>query len=178
MTHLIVLPGNSIKNKIWGALMVATYGDYFDSSFMLAYDHWESGESSINFTREAVKLVEHIQTLPPQTDIILFAKSAGSLLAFMVIKAGVLVPVKCVFFGIPFDLAAAGVFANDWSAVDQFTLPAIAFHNEFDPIAGYVFTREILQVHAPHVVLVTVPEADHSYHNIELYKDTIGTFLK
>ena len=177
MTHLIVLPGNSPKNKTWGELMLATYGARFDSSFMQTYDHWESGESTIDFEREQSKLAAQVAALALDTSLILFTKSAGSLLAFLAISKKIITPTKCVFFGIPFDLAADSLFKDGWSVVDGFTIPAVAFHNQFDPTAEYVFTRDILSVHAPHITLVTLPESDHSYHNVALYTDTLNLFL-
>jgi hypothetical protein len=49
MRHLIVLPGNSLKNKGWGELILEHYASQFDSLFMLEYDHWVSGEPNIDF---------------------------------------------------------------------------------------------------------------------------------
>jgi hypothetical protein len=167
--HLIVLPGNSLKNKAWGELMLETFGSRFDSVYMLAYDHWESGESLINFEREEAKLREHVTSLPPETQITLYAKSAGSLLAFLSIAHGVIHPARCAFFGIPFDLAAEGVCKDDWSIVDTFTIPAVAFHNVADPTTSYEYTKEILTTYAPHIELITTHELDHWYGDIATY---------
>jgi hypothetical protein len=177
MKHLIVLPGNSQKNKAWGELMLAEYATQFDSAFMLEYDHWESGETNINFTKEEEKLRAHVAMLPAETEIILMAKSAGSLLAFLAIYHGALRPNFCVFFGIPFDLAADNLFKDDWSPVDSFASTAIAFHNLADPTTSYEFTKSILAVHAPRITLITTNEADHWYGDTVTYNPSIAALL-
>lgn len=177
MTHLIVLSGNSLKNKAWGEAVVEHYGSRFDSVFMLQYDHWESGESNINFWREVEKLRVHSATLAPDTKVVVFAKSAGSLLAMLAVAAGAIAPARCVFFGIPFDLAATDMFKDNWSAVDNFVIPAIAFHNEADPTTSHTFTKTTLENHAPQIALITTQESDHWYGDFVTYdpyiKDSI-----
>jgi hypothetical protein len=167
--HLIVLPGNSQKNKTWGELMVDAFSPHFDSVYMLSYDHWETGDTLINFEIEEEKLREYVASLPPQTDITLFAKSAGSLLGFLSVAHNVLRPSRCAFFGIPFDLAVDGVCKDGWDIVDTFTIPAIAFHNVDDPTTSYNYTKNILARHAPQIELVTTHESDHWYGDIATY---------
>ncbi len=178
MRHLIVLPGNSQKNKAWGELMLAEYATQFDSAFMLEYDHWESAEATINFTKEEEKLRAHVVTLPADTEVVLMAKSAGSLLAFLAIWHGAITPNYCVFFGIPFDLAADNLFKDDWSPVDSFAIKSIAFHNLADPTTSYEFTKSILAEHAPRITLITTNEADHWYGDVNNYTTTIATLLE
>ena len=177
MRHLIILSGNSLKNKGWGELMLAEYGLRFDTAFMLDYDHWTSGESNINFTTEEAKLSAYVSTLPPYAEIVIFAKSAGSLLAFTAIAHGVLKPIKCVFFGIPFDMAADNLFKNNWGAVDTFTIPAIALHNTDDPTTSYEVTKQTLIEHNPGITLIETGESDHWYGDIITYNRTIIPFL-
>jgi predicted alpha/beta hydrolase family esterase len=177
MRHIIILSGNSLKNKGWGELMLAEYGPRFDTAFMLEYDHWTSGEPNINFTAEEAKLATYVSSLPPFAEIVLFAKSAGSLLAFTAIHRGVLKPIKCIFFGIPFDMAAVSLFNDNWSAVDSFSIPAIAFHNTNDPTTSYEFTKDTLAEHSPAITLVTTEESDHWYGDTLTYNRTIIPFL-
>jgi hypothetical protein len=177
MCHLIILSGNSLKNKTWGELILAEYGPQFDSVFMLDYDHWTSGEASINFETEEGKLATHVATLPEGIEIILFAKSAGSLLAFIAIAHGVITPTKCIFFGIPFDMAAENILKDNWGDIETFSIPALAFHNTNDPTTSYAFTRDTLTEHASAITLVETGESDHWYGDILTYNRTIIPFL-
>lgn len=173
MRHLIVLPGNSVKNKAWGELMLKHYSEQFDSVCMVSYDHWESGEANIHFAREEEKIKEYVSSLPSGSEVTVFAKSVGSLLAFLSISHGAIAPAHCVFFGIPFDMAADILFKDSWAPVDSFTVPAIAFHNVEDPTTSYSFTKNALMEHASHIKLITTHEADHWYGDVTTYDQNI-----
>ncbi len=178
MRHLIILSGNSLKNKAWGELIEAAFASQFDSHFLLPYDHWASGEATIDFTREEEKLRAHIASLPNDVGIILFAKSAGSLLALLAIHHQILTPTHCVFFGMPFDLAATELFKDNWDPISTFRVPAIAFHNQADPTTSYEYTKATLATYAPQVSLIITNEHDHWYGDISTYGDIITTFLE
>ncbi len=169
MCHLIVLPGNSVKNKNWGKLVIEHYAPRYDSSFMINYDHWESGEQNINFDVELQKLQAHIASLPPDTKITLFTKSAGSLLGLIGIHSKIFKPARAVFFGIPLDLAADNYFKDSWAPLFELTVPAIAFHNVEDPTASYEFTKSILELHNVAIKLIATKESDHWYGDVETY---------
>ena len=177
MNHLIVLPGNSVKNRTWGEVMVDHYGPRFDSVYMQSYEHWESGAPVIDFDVELVKLRERTMPLFENPQVTVMAKSAGSLLAFVAIAEGILAPEKCVFFGIPFDLAAEDIFKDDWSAVENFTISAKAFHNRHDPTADYRFTMATLEQYAPQIELITTEGDDHWYGDTDTYDQYLADFL-
>lgn len=174
MRHLIILSGNSLKNKAWGELMLEHYGAEYDSSFMAIYDHWVSGESNIDFAIESEKLKTHVASLPADTEITLFAKSAGSLLALLAIHTKVLNPVRAVFFGMPLDLAADNLFKDSWAPLSELTVPAIAFHNVDDPTTSYEFTKSMLATHNPNIQLITTHESDHWYGDLKTYDPVIS----
>lgn len=169
MHHLIILPGNSLKNKAWGELMCEHYASKFDSVIMAEYDHWASGEPNIDFVAEAKKIQTHVDSLAPDTEITLFAKSAGSLLALLTLHQEILKPVQVVFFGMPLDLAADNLFKDSWAPLSELGVPTIAFHNEADPTTSYEFAKSMLVTHNPSITLITTHEADHWYGDLETY---------
>ena len=171
MRHILILPGNSSKNLAWEELMLSTFGGLFDSAYLHSYSHWKSGNANIDFVAEEAALKAHIRTLPAGAEVVIFAKSAGSLLAFQIIHHGVVVPAQCVFFGIPFDLAADDIFKQSWEAIDTFATPATAFHNLHDPTTSYDYTASILAAHAPHITLITTTELDHWYGDVDTYRN-------
>lgn len=178
MQHLIILPGNSKENQTWGEVMRDHYGPRFGSVHVATYEHWDMGGPIIDFNVELTKLKERPAPLFAESEVVLFAKSAGALLAFLAVAEGCVVPKTCVFFGIPFDLAAKQLFADDWSAVADFTVPAIAFHNRSDPTTDYRFTAATLAQYAPHIELITTTEMDHWYGDTDTYDSHIDTFLR
>lgn len=156
------------------------FGEWFDNYIFTSYTHWESGAENIDFTLETKRIAAELAELGAKTDVgelVVFAKSAGSLLTFIATHAGVMVPAKCVFFGIPFDLASKGLFENDWSSVDTFTVPSLAFHNEYDPTAGYAFTKDTIAKRCPTIELVTTLLDNHSYVEFSDYDERISVFL-
>ena len=84
MNFLLVLPGNSLKNKEWGEACVEHYSSWFDKVHMQYYDHWQDGSSETNIEAELEKL-KNI-TLPEDVNLFVFAKSIGSLLALVAIQ--------------------------------------------------------------------------------------------
>jgi hypothetical protein len=174
MSHLIVLSGNSLKNKGWGELMLNHFASQFDSLFMLEYDHWVSGESNIDFAIEEAKLKTHIESLSLDTEITLFAKSAGSLLALQIMHHEILTPIQVVFFGMPLDLAADNHFKESWAPLSGVKVPAIAFHNIADPTTSYEFTKSMLTTHNPSITLITTHKSDHWYGDLETYDSYIN----
>ncbi len=178
MKELIILPGNSVQNRTWGEVMRDHYGPLFDSVYLHTYEHWETGDPIIDFDVELVKLRERTKPLfGAGVETVVLAKSAGSLIAFVAVAERILQPTKCIFFGIPFDLAATGLFKDDWSAVAAFTAPMLVFHNLYDPTTDYRFTAAILAQHLSHVKLITTNEEDHWYGNTDEYDKSILPFL-
>ena len=104
MKKLIVLPGNSPKNKQWGEGVVSHFGVLFDEVYSQDYDHWENGEEVIDFERETQKLKEVVEGEEEGVEYYIIAKSYGSVLALMAIHQNILSPKKCVFFGMPLNL--------------------------------------------------------------------------
>ena len=176
--HLIVLPGNSAQNRAWGEAFLSHYEGWFDSIYLQEYGHWQNEGENINFALEESVLKSHIAAnVAPDTKVVVMAKSAGAILAFLASESGIIKPTQVFFFGIPFDFAVVDVWHDNWSAVAKFNFPAIAFHNEHDPIADFAFTREALKKHAPQIPLITTEDTNHAYNRFELYDPHILPLL-
>lgn len=179
MKKLIVLPGNSPKNKEWADIAVAAYGDWFDELYVQYYDHWISGDELIDFAREQEKLQQVVAADPDDTEYYIFAKSFGTILAFLAVHSQVLKPTKCIFFGISFNMATENkLFSDDWEILRGYRVPTVAFHNTNDPVADPEHTRTILtKRHLHSVRFVTIPDNDHAYTDFSLYKPLMNAFL-
>ena len=170
MHVLVILPGNNVKNQKWGEAVAEYYGNQFDEAFLQIYDHWKTGEETMEFAKEIKKLADKIAGWPEGTSVTVFAKSSGALLALLAIKQGVFRPEKCVFFGIPFDLAAQTIFKDDWTPLQDFHIPTITFHNDEDPIANYSFTKKAIEEKGnTNIKLITTRGNDHGYFDFPLY---------
>lgn len=175
--HLLILPGSSKKNQTWGELVCEQYGPRFTSVHVAGYEHWAHGTPTIDFTVELQNLRDRQNVLFDDLSLVVMAKSAGALLAFIGVTDGIIQPRACIFFGIPFDLAAEGVFKSDWSLVQNFSVPSLAFHNEHDPTADYRYTVATIAQYVPHIKLVTTEGDDHWYGDFTTYDTHIIPFL-
>lgn len=178
MRHLIILPGNNVRNRAWGEMILTHYQTDFDSCFLRSYSHWESGKPNIDFNLEETKLEEHLATLPAGKQIYVMAKSVGSLLALLMINNRTVTPEHGFFFGLPLDLVAQDSLWKDWEPLQNLTTPSLAFHNLKDPTANYEFSRSILQKYAPRITLITTQEVDHWYGDLVTYDRHIKALIK
>lgn len=176
MKKLLVLAGNSFRNREWGEQCAEFFRADFDMVFYLHYDHWSTGEKNIDLEIELEKLKETVEGVGEKGDWYIFAKSIGSVLALMAVEQGILSPEKCVFFGMPLAIAERDV-TKDWSYLSDLKVPALAFHNDQDPTANYGFTKEKLAEIAPTITLRTLQGDTHDYLDFALYADEVRQFI-
>lgn len=178
MKKLLVLPGHSPKNKIWGEACVDSLLDSFDVVYLQNYDHWELPDGKLNWIDEIEKI--HI-TVEGTADEVgqwyVAAKSIGSILALQAVAKQAIKPVKFIFFGMPLDLAAKDAFSQSWAPLSLCSVPGLVFHNEDDPTASYDFTKNKLKELAPNFSLITLEGNTHDYLDFQDYLPTIGDFL-
>lgn len=176
---LIILPGNSPKNKAWGEGVAAYFGSWFDSVYQQQYDHWENGNETIDFEREAEKLREVVSGYEAGTEYYIFAKSFGTVLTFLASHKGYIAPTQCVFFGVPLNLVERDqIFKGSWEPLEAFRVPAIAFLNDKDPVADHTFTSTVLAEYAPRrVKVMTISGDNHTYDQFASYEEDIRAFL-
>ncbi len=177
MKHLIVLPGNSARNKAWGEGMLSYYAEYFDSFYLQEYDHWQTG-ANMDIVVEENKLRSHVENIPRDTQLFILAKSAGTILCLRAVQAGFLSPAHCVFFGMPLQWAVTDVFGGNWEVLEGYNIPTIAFHNEYDPTANYEYTKKIIEDRMKSVSLVTTEGHDHNYEDYSIYDQNLSAIFK
>lgn len=177
MRHLIVLPGNSPRNREWGVACAEYFTEQFDSVWMAEYEHWASGEQWIDLACEEERLRQHIANLPAEVTVYIFAKSIGSILAVNAAAHGVVRPVGCAFFGMPLDYAVPEVWRVDAGPLASLTDSTIVFHNDADPTASYTVTRDTIAQYAPSAAFITTSDTTHDYLDFAQYETTITRLL-
>lgn len=170
MNKLIVLAGNSLRNRDWGEACRDHFNGWFDETYLQYYDHWQTGKE-IAFDEELKKLAA--ATADRETTYYVLAKSIGSIVTLLAVHDDLFTPNKCVFFGMPLEIASEQVFKESWAALETFAVPTIAFHNDEDPIS-YPFTKAALAEHAPETIeLVTLKGDNHDYLDFADYESRI-----
>lgn len=178
MKTLLIFPGNSLRNREW----LYAAGEYYvekqwaDEMYLHEYDHWQSEEPEIDMEAELEKLAAVVSLHEAGTQYLVFAKSIGSLLTLLAVQRGIIAPEKCVFFGMPLELASEALFKDDWTPLEMFQVPAIAFHNDEDPIS-YPFTKAALAEHAPEIKLITRQGDNHNYTEFPEFDKEIKALL-
>jgi predicted alpha/beta hydrolase family esterase len=179
MKKLLVLPGHSPRNKAWGQACAESMLDLFDVVYLQHYDHWDITDGKINWTDEIEKIAITVEGNEEEVgDWYIAAKSIGSILALQAYAKEAIKPVKCLFFGMPLELAQEDVFKQSWTPLSLFPVPSLAFHNDNDPVANYDFTKTKLTALAPTISLITLSGDTHDYVDFTTYAEKIKTFIE
>ena len=176
MKNLLILAGGSTRNLAWGEACSTFFKNDFDSVYFMHYNHWQIEESNLDFERETKKIINLVRKNNGEWYI--FAKSIGSILAIRAVIDRAIEPTQCVFFGMPLNLVAEPIFNNNWSVLEQFKVPTVAFHNVNDPTADYLFAAEIIPQFAKTIKVIEKQGDTHSYQDFNLYKDEIHDFIE
>lgn len=134
---LVILPGNSPKNKEWAISAHGAFMSMFKSVVVDEYDHWNKNrEESIDLNLEANKLAKIIESANRPIEI--FAKSAGTILVLYAVHYKIISASqihKCVFVGFPLTWALDnGLEISTWS--ENYDIPTILIQNDLDPVAS------------------------------------------
>src|SRR3989344_4873764 len=124
--NLLMLPGNSKRNRAWIETVESKIKDLFEETRILNYDHWQNGQEMIDFETERGKLAE---LLAGWNDYLVFAKSVGSLLTLFGSRDGVLKPKGALLCGFPWSFAdqiGYGTVDSDWKMISY---PVILLQN-------------------------------------------------
>lgn len=144
--HVIYLAGNSPHNKRWIEEVKSQFDD-FSTGQILYYNHWETGEKTIDWEKEAKKLEGLIGD---RDDYFVFAKSVGTVLSLKAISEGFLNPKKAIFCGFPYRLAKQGkIFASFDLVLSKLAVSTVFIQNEFDPVCGHEKLEQLLEKNKP-----------------------------
>ncbi len=176
MKKLLILPGNSQRNQAWGEACAEFFSTQFDEIYLQYYDHWETSEPVIDVPIELDKILAITESATDEDEWYVCAKSVGSLVALIAVQEDIINPVKCIFFGMPLDTASEELFKDDWSALTDFTVPALVFHNDNDPIANFAFTEAKIKEVGQDFIFKKLSDNTHDYLDFPAYKTEIENF--
>jgi hypothetical protein len=78
----------------------------------------------------------------------------------------------------PLSIVADDLSKDDWSLLKDFTVPALAFHNDNDPTALYDVAKEKIAMFASSISIETLSGDNHDYLTFTDYEPRINSFLK
>lgn len=166
----IVLPGFSLKNKVWAEEVQTTLNSKFPTT-VVNWAHWETGNAESGWIEmEAEKIVSLIQ----RKHVILIAKSIGTAVAMEVLKLKPDSVDKVILCGVP---------VRDFEKGDEIfyellrTFPEgkiLCIQNSDDPHGSYTEAEKFLHSINSRLTVVSKPRSDHEYP----YTDDFINFLK
>lgn len=171
--NLLILGGNSQRNKEWVHEINSFVKDIFEESFVHEYGHWETGLDALDFDLELESITHEA------TDMVnygVFAKSVGSLLSLTLISRGSLNPRFCVFAGVAIKLAREEGIDIE-SLFSSISCPVIIIQNDKDPVGG--FDEIIRQVKGfDNIEVIETKGNDHSYNDFNLIMNKLKDLSK
>jgi len=172
---LIFLGGNGIDNKTWIEQVESSLKPFFESTKVIYYDHWQTGEWMIDLDREKEKLSKLVKD---KKDYVIFAKSAGSLVAVKAMSENLISPQKCIFVGVPLKWARKNNFEIDnW--YQKIPTPTMIIQHTNDPFAT---TEELKNFFSEKSFIPEsfreLPGDTHDYDELDTIRNLVSDFVK
>jgi alpha-beta hydrolase superfamily lysophospholipase len=160
--NLLLLPGNSQKSGEWLHAVEQSLTANFACTRRHDYRHWQTGEREINLSFETTALANIITDYEPY---LVFAKSAGTMLALRAISEDILTPKACLFTGMPLVMVAEhSLPVVDW--LQKTTIPITILQNEHDPYGSFQHVSELVAAaNCPNVTVVQAAGNTHDYND-------------
>jgi len=166
---ILMLSGNSLNNKGWIEQVAEYLKPYCGEIRIQNYKHWETGEKMINIDYEFGELSKTVQGMD---EYVIFAKSAGTILAAKGIAAGILKPTKNVFCGFPLGMArSSNLSIEKW--LEKISVPTIFIHNSHDVVLSYHDLELFLEPLKFSYKTIETPGETHDYMDFELIKEQL-----
>jgi len=160
MKNIILLPGNSLKNKEWANTWALALKANGFNVHVQQYDHWDTGREFADIDIEVEKLVKTTQMM--KGDYVIFAKSIGSFIAMnAVIRSGIQ-PKQCIFFGFPFSWLSKNHLNPESVIALYINIPTTLFQNSADPITPYLEVQKVVQKNT-NIQCVELKDDTHNY---------------
>ena len=177
---ILLLPGNSVENRDWIREITESLDDPFDEIITHEYDHWKKDRPAINFELE----LDHLQNKISQTDeYVIFAKSAGCILALLAIEKEIIQANSMIFVAIPFAWSRAkqyplGEYLANLSIPKLFIAKAKDFLCEFEKLNAYLQKNDVKNFKTELYDVKGEPNDNHHYADTKVLKKMVLKFVK
>jgi hypothetical protein len=171
--HYIFVPGNSPLNKKWTYDLKEEFQEFYDSSSVIEFDHWKTGEELANVDLEAKKLKDLISELEEPYCIV--AKSIGTLISSLAIKSSIEKPEKVFFIGVPLKWVAQNAenlelnkSTSEIYALDNVSKVFVQKTKDF--VASAKEVAAFININVSNSTFVELPGDDHHYADLNSLK--------
>ena len=162
----IILPGRSLKNKIWAEELVTqmNLSDYT----IIEWEPWKNNdeESPLDVELETSKILGAIGS----STVNIVAKSIGTLLAVKIIQTIPDQISKIILCGIPLGVFEAE--KTNYLILANFPIEKVKlFQNENDTVGSFQNVKKAFALINPRIEVVSKPRSDHHYPYPEDFKN-------
>lgn len=174
--NLLMLSGNSLRNKQWIEEAKAELASQFDQVQVQDYAHWHTGSQWIDLNHELGVLK---RTVAGQTGPYgVFAKSIGTVLAMQAAQKGFFQPGFALLMGIPLDYIISD-YPQFKDVLTRLTCPVSIVHNTNDKVGTAQAVAEYLGKDLVDAVRWHTPEANnHDYEDYELLRAELDALTR
>lgn len=172
--NLLLLGGNSKHNKSWILQVQEIANPLFSECRIHEYSHWQTGAPFIDFDHELSALPTTVSGLSPY---MVFAKSAGVVLAARAIASGDLAPEACLFVGVPMGLVANNQPAFTKGLTQAAQKPLLIAQNTTDPAGAAADVRAFLDGQSLQSTFRELPGTTHDYTDLKALEELLGELL-
>ncbi len=173
---LILLSGNSLRNKQWIYEAENELKPLFGKTYVQDYKHWETGAENIDLTLE-LEVLKH--QIPKLGKYGVFTKSIGIVLAVKAIEQGIINPAFMLFCGIPLGYILAD-YPQFASVIATKHIPITIIHNDNDPVGSSaevkVYLNSVLANH-PNFKFIETKGTAHDYEDYNLLRTELKELL-
>ncbi len=172
--ELILLPGNSKRNKEWTEEVASKIKDLFEKAHIHYYKHWQTEEEIISIKDESLILSDYLKN---KKDYFIFAKSIGSALAIKNIKKKKISPNKCLFLGLPVLWCREHNIPLD-SWINEYSIPTLFIQNSNDPVISANELKDyLIEGKVKNYKFIELEGNSHDYNNIKQIRKLLEDFL-
>lgn len=168
--QLVMLSGNSLRNRNWIYEVRKQFREVFDDYYIQDYQHWHSGEEWINLDLELELLEKAAANF--QADYGIFAKSIGTVLAAKALKTDIISPKFLLLVGLPMGYIREKYPGFGQVVFDGRTAVSV-IQNEFDPVGSAESARLYMAdkfSERGDYQFIEAPGDSHDYTNYELMR--------
>ncbi|GIW66474.1 MAG: hypothetical protein KatS3mg095_0372 [Candidatus Parcubacteria bacterium] len=177
---IIILPGNSSKNKIWAQNLKKELQTKFNDIIIQEYKHWETKEPLIDLNQELEKLKNLIVKI--RDSYIIIGKSAGVILALKAIYEIKITPKLCIFLGSAINWAKNNRLIGEsllkaW--LKEYKIPTLFIQKSKDPAINVDELKKLLNENqVKNYEIYQISGEDHEYNDFQLLGGAIVKFIE
>jgi len=170
MATLVLLWGNSIKNKSWIQEVNKELLAFYDTTHIHYYRHWDLEEWNMDIEYECEQLSKYLKTI--SGSIILFCKSLWCILGLKTMVEKEIFIKQCIFVWFPLWRTQLHTFSLE-KYLKELTCPVLRIQKTNDPAWWYATIAKQLWIVSPAFTCKEIPGNDHKYQEINIVKQVI-----